>query len=326
MLDRLLEEKDLEITGVSGTSAGAMNAVVMAGGFRKGKHEGAKQALSDFWHEISAVGALVSPIKTTPFEHWQSKWNLDGTLSYEVFDVLTHIFSPYQINPFNLNPLRNILERMIDWKIINHGGDIPLFLTATSVRTGRPRIFRCNEVTIDSVLASACIPFYFQTVEINGEPFWDGGYMGNPSIWPLIYHTRPPDILLVQINPLEREGTPHKASEIINRLNEITFNSSLISEMRAIDFVVRLIEENHLSETKYKRVNMHMIPSPTLTDELNASSKLNTDIEFFTLLCEVGRQAADGWLKDNKRHIGQRGTVDIRETFLDKPPLHSVTE
>jgi NTE family protein len=316
VLDRLLDEKDIDIHGVSGSSAGAMNAVVMSYGFRKGNRKGAKQALSDFWTEVSSVGALCSPVKATPLEQWQDKWNLDGSFSYEVFDMLTRIFSPYQINPFNLNPLRYILRNQIDWDVVNGGGDMPLFLTATSVRTGRPRIFRCHEVTIESLLASACIPFYFQTIEIDGEPYWDGGYMGNPSIWPLIYYTHHRDILLVQINPLEREGTPHKASEIINRLNEITFNSSLISEMRAIDFVTRLIDENHLSGEKYKHVNMHMIPSPTMTDELNSSSKLNTDIKFFTLLREVGQNAAEAWLKKNKDQIGVQGSIDIKETFL----------
>jgi len=316
VLDRLLEEEDIIIDSVSGTSAGAMNAVVLSGGFRAGRHAGAKAALSDFWHEISAVSAIANPVKATFFEQWRDQWNLDGTVSYEMFDLLTRMFSPYQINPFNLNPLRTLLTSQIDWEIINRGGDIPIFITATSVRSGRARVFRCHEVTVDTLLASACIPFYFQTVEIDGEPYWDGGYMGNPSLWPLIYHAKSRDILLIQINPLEREGTPHKASEIINRLNEINFNSSLIAEMRAIDFVARLIEDNHLSEEKYKRLNMHMIPAPDVTYQLNASSKLNTDMQFLNLLRDIGRNAAEKWIRENKRHIGERGTVDIRETFL----------
>jgi len=322
VLDRLLEEEDIIIDSVSGTSAGAINAVVFSGGFRAGKHAGAKAALSNLWHEVSAVGALTNPVKTTFFEQWRDQWNLDGTLSYEMFELMTRMFSPYQINPFNLNPLRSLLASQIDWDIINAGGDIPVFITATSVRNGRARVFRCHEVTVDTLLASACIPFYFQTVEIDGEPYWDGGYMGNPSLWPLIYHAKSRDILLVQINPLEREGIPHKAGEIINRLNEITFNSSLIAEMRAIDFVARLIEDNHLSEEKYKRLNMHMIPAPDVACQLNASSKLNTDMRFLNLLRDIGRNSAESWIKENKRHIGDRCTVDIREVFLGLPPEH----
>jgi NTE family protein len=233
-----------------------------------------------------------------------------------MLELMVRVFSPYQFNPFNLNPLRQLLTRFVDWDVVRAGGDIPVFITATSVRSGGPRVFRCHEVSVDAVLASACIPFYFQTVEIDGEPYWDGGYMGNPSIWPLIYYTPLKDILLVQINPIMRDEVPKQANEIINRLNEINFNSSLISEMRAIDFVRRLLDENRLDENKYKRVNMHMIPAPALEYRLNASSKLNTDMDFLEFLCAKGRAAADAWLAQNKHHVGVRPSLDIRSTFL----------
>jgi NTE family protein len=316
VLDRLLEEEDIELHGVSGTSAGAMNAVVLAHGYRLGQRAGARMALRQFWQEISALGCLFNPFKSNPIDEWRQNWNLDNTLSYQMLELMVRIFSPYQLNPFNLNPLRQLLSRFIDWNVLKAGGDIPVFITATSVRTGGPRVFRCQEVSVDAVLASACIPFYFQTVEIDGEPYWDGGYMGNPSIWPLIYYTPLKDILLVQINPLTRAEIPRQANEIINRLNEISFNSSLIAEMRAIDFVRRLLDENRLDGRKYKRVNMHMIPAPALEYRLNASSKLNTDMDFLEFLCEKGRAAADAWLAQNKSHIGVKASIDIRDTFL----------
>jgi NTE family protein len=316
VLDRLLEEEDVQLHGVSGTSAGAMNAVVLAHGYRTGKRPGARKALRAFWEEISALGCLINPFKPNPLDEWRQNWNLDSTISYQMLELMVRVFSPYQFNPFNLNPLRQLLSHFVDWNVLNAGGDIPVFITATSVRTGGPRVFRCHEVSVDAVLASACIPFYFQTVEIDGEPYWDGGYMGNPSIWPLIYYTPLKDILLVQIKPIMRDEVPKQANDIINRLNEINFNSSLISEMRAIDFVRRLLDENRLDEKKYKRVNMHMIPAPAIEYRLNASSKLNTDMDFLEFLCVKGRAAADTWLAQNKHHIGVRASLDIRSTFL----------
>jgi len=173
VLDRILEEEDIVIAGISGTSAGAMNAALVSSGFRTNKHAGAKAALASFWQDVSEAGAF-APIKTTPFEQWRDGWNLDGSVTYEMFDMMTRMFSPYQLNPLNLNPLRDIITRHVNWKLINDGGDIPLFITATSVRTGRARIFRCSQITPDVLMASACIPIYFQTVVIDGEPYWDG--------------------------------------------------------------------------------------------------------------------------------------------------------
>jgi NTE family protein len=318
VLDRLLDEEEVVLHGVSGTSAGAMNAIVLAHGYRSGGRQGAKAALNRFWREVSALGCIYSPFKSTPLDYWMQNWNIDSTASYQLFELMVRIFSPYQYNPFNLNPLRSLLAELIDWKRINAGGAVPVFITATSVRTGRPRVFRCHEVTVDAVLASACIPFYFQTVDVDNEPYWDGGYMGNPSIWPLIYYTELKDILLVQINPLTRDETPMQANEIINRLNEISFNSSLIAEMRAIDFVRRLIDENRLDEKKYKRINMHMIPAPALEYHLNASSKLNTDMAFLEFLHDKGWAAADAWVRENGAAIGVSSSIDIAETFLGR--------
>lgn len=321
VLDRLLEEEDIEFTGISGTSAGAMNAVVLINGYMEGGNAGAKKSLECFWQSVSDLGMLINPIRQTPLEELYSPWNLDWSLSYTFFDIMSRFFSPYELNPLNINPLRGILEKHLNLDAIRACSRIQLFLAATHVESGQQRIFRCKEITVDVVLASACIPFLFQAVEIDGAPYWDGGYMGNPALWPLIYYTPIDDVMLVQINPLYRAGTPKKAQEIINRLNEINFNSSLIAEMRAINFVKKLIHDNKLDPEKYKDVKLHTIGLADPLRDYDASSKMNTRWEFFLHLKEIGRVAADSWLKAHKKDIGHRSTVDIRKEFLT--PHHS---
>lgn len=316
VLDRLLEEEDLHIQGISGTSAGAMNGAVLVHGYMENGRDGAKAALEAFWREVSVVGGFASPMHSTPLSAWQEGWNLDHSAGYSWFDMMSRVFSPYELNPLNINPLKTVLERVIKIESLQACSTIQLFVAATSVHSGQPRVFGCEEMTIDVLLASACIPFLFQAVEIDGEPYWDGGYMGNPVIWPLVYNTPVEDVLLVQINPLYRAETPKRAYEIINRLNEINFNSSLIAEMRAINFVARLIKDNKLDDKKYKDVRMHMVSLPGEMLHLNASSKLNTSWEFFMELRDMGRLQAEDWLKHHKAHIGQKATVNIAETFL----------
>jgi NTE family protein len=315
VLDRLLEEEDIEIEAISGTSAGAMNAAVLANGYMQNGRAGAKNLLETFWYEVSLLG-LVSPFQQTPFEQYGNSWNLDWSLSYSYFDLISRLISPYQLNPLNLNPLRWVLDKVLDKSLLNACSSMKLFISATQVRSGQPRIFECGEITTDVLLASTCIPQIFQAVEIDGEPYWDGGFMGNPVIWPLVYRTNISDVLLVQINPIFRDGTPKHASDIINRLNEITFNSSLIGEMRAINFVSKLIRENRLDSNKYKDVRMHMIAADPEVHGLNASSKLNTSWAFFQYLCSMGRDRAEVWIRENKHHIGKKSSVDIREIFL----------
>jgi NTE family protein len=326
VLDRLLEESDLTIRAISGTSAGAMNAVVLADGYRRGGREMAKERLHDFWTRIGQMSAFLNPSHETELERIADGWNIDRSLGYRWMETLTRMFSPYQLNPFNINPLRSLLSEMIDWDCINRGGEIALFITATSVTTGRARIFLSHEITEDVLLASACLPFLFQSVVIDGEPYWDGGYMGNPSMWPLMYNTPIKDILLVQINPLVRPDVPKTANAIINRMNEITFNSSLIAEMRAIHFVADLVEQGKLEDDRYKKMHMHMIEAPDMTYGLNASSKVNTDCRFLKFLHGIGREKADAWLKAHKGDIGVRGTLDIANVFLGEAPNQSPTE
>mgnify|MGYP001101515696 CR=1 FL=1 len=320
VLDRLLEEEDIFIEGISGTSAGAMNAATLAHGYMKNGRHGAKEALQSFWWEISLLGRIFSPFKSTPLQNSRNDWNLDWSLSYNTYELMSHILSPYQLNPLNMNPLKWVLEKTLDFKLLQSCEAIKLFIAATAVRTGHPRIFRQNEITIDVLLASACIPAIFQAVIIDNEPYWDGGYMGNPVIWPLIYYTDSLDVMLVQINPLYREETPYHSYEIINRLNEITFNSSLIAEMRSINFVSRLVQSGKLDRNEYKDLNIHLITGNDRLHKLNASSKMNAEWEFFKHLHSIGRTSADKWLKKFKTSIGQESTINIQDVFLSKKP------
>jgi NTE family protein len=246
VLDRLLEEDRLWVEGISGTSAGALNAAILAQGFvRRGGRRGARDELDDFWCKVSEL-ARFSPVHRSAFDHVLGNWNIDGSPGAMWLDLVERVLSPYQLNPMNLNPLRDLLTDRLDIPAIQACPPLQNFVCPTNVETGHARIFRRNEVTLDALLASACLPFTFQAVEIDGVPYWDGGYMGNPVIFPLIYYCDSRDVAIVQINPLVRKGTPRSATEIANRVNEISFNSSLIAEMRAIAFVQRLIEGKNL--------------------------------------------------------------------------------
>lgn len=318
VLDRLLIEDDIIIDGVSGTSAGALNAAVMVNGYAIGGQQGARQMLRNFWQKVSEVSAL-SPLNKTTLERLITGWNMDASPFYHVVEALSHMVSPYDANPLNINPLRGVLESVLDVDAFRSCTAIKLFVAATHVESGQARVFDCEEMSVDVLLASCCLPQIFQAIEIDGEHYWDGGYMGNPVIWPLIYHTDSEDIVLVQINPIHRQGVPRQPMEIINRLNEISFNSSLIAEMRAIDFVSRLIHHGKLNQKHYKDLKMHLIYSPEEWQELNASSKMNASWEFFEHLYTMGYDATHDWLRAHKSEIGKQSTIDIREKFLTGP-------
>lgn len=316
VLDRLFNETDIEINAISGTSAGAMNAAVAMSAYLKKGPKAAQAALEAFWRDVAELGAVASPFLPNMVQDVWQGFNFDTNPAYNAMDMLSRMFSPYQLNPLNLNPLRDVLEKHVHIETLHEAARNKLFITATNVETGQARVFTCKDISVDALLASACLPFLFQAVEIDGAPYWDGGYMGNPVLWPLFYETPVDDVLLVQINPLVREGTPKTASAIINRLNEITFNASLVAEMRAIEFVRRLIEQEKLPTSKYRHVRMHRIELPENDMQLNASSKMNTSWPFFKALHDTGYAQADAWLKKNKHNIGVRATVDIKETFL----------
>ncbi|MES2215371.1 MAG: patatin-like phospholipase family protein [Pseudomonadota bacterium] len=315
VLDRLLEEENLEIEGISGTSAGAMNAAVMVDGYIKNGRPGAKEGLRNFWSEVSRMGQY-SPMHNSPFPGTPNNWNLDSSPAFVMFDIFTRLFSPYQINPMNINPLKNIVENLIDFDALQKSNMIDLFVTATSVTTGQPHVFHHKEITIDTIMGSACLPSMFQAVKIGDDHYWDGGYAGNPSIWPLTYHSDTSDIVVVEINPVKRETLPMNGNDVANRVNEIAFNASLISEIRSIHLINTLIEKKHVSTDRYRKLHIHLVEAPDSMLELNASSKVNTSWEFLEHLKELGRKSAEKWLKLNFEHLGVKSSVDIYDTYL----------
>jgi len=314
VLDWFLEDSRFAIDAITGTSAGAMNAVVLASGLETGGEDGARENLETFWREVSREAQL-SPIQRSPIDMFFGEWSLDHSPSYLFFDVVSRFASPYEFNPLNVNPLRDVVASVVDFDRVHCCSAVKLFIAATNVFTGKIRVFREKEVTLDSVMASACLPQLFQAVEIDGEPYWDGGYMGNPPLYPLFYGTETPDVLLIQINPTERRQVPKTAREIVNRLNEITFNSTLLRELRAIDFVTRLIEEGSLSGEDYTKVHMHRISAGELKP-LQASSKMNAEWSFLTHLRDLGRETAKDWLDRHFDDIGKRSTFDLRGEII----------
>ncbi|HEX2972498.1 MAG TPA: patatin-like phospholipase family protein, partial [Tepidisphaeraceae bacterium] len=289
VLDRLLEDDRIVIGGISGTSAGAMNGAVVADGLDRGGKEAAREALTNFWTGVSRA-ALSSPFQRTPVDWLMGRWNLDASPSYHFFEFLSRALSPYVLNPMNLNPLRDMIASLVDFEHVRHAQGIKLFVCATNVRTGKPRVFQREELTADMVMASACLPFVFQAVEIDGEAYWDGGYIGNPLLAPLVADPQSRDLVIVQINPIVREDIPRQAVDIFNRINEISFNAALIKELRAIAYLKTLISEGNLERHRYMDVFFHRINADPELRPLGASSKLNGEWAFLKHLHDVGYQ------------------------------------
>jgi NTE family protein len=281
VLDRLLEEPWLGIDGISGTSAGAMNAAVLVDGHAKGGADGARTALENFWRRVSEA-ARFSPLRRGPLDVILGRWTLDSSPIYVAMDLMSRLLSPYDLNPMGGNPLRAILAETIDFERLAQA-PTKLFITATNVRTGRPHVFKNSTVTPDVLLASACLPTMFQAIEIDGDPYWDGGYSGNPTITPLVRECKSQDTILVQINPVERERSPRSASDILNRLNEVSFNAVLLKELRMIAVLRQVADPGNSEGALWAGMRIHRIASDMLT-ELGASSQLNAEWEFFTLL------------------------------------------
>lgn len=315
VLDRLLEDERLTFEGISASSAGAMNATVFAHGLTVGGRSGARESLAQFWRQVSEVSAC-SPLQPSPFDHLMNNHALEMSPAFVFFDLMTRMLSPYQFNPLNHNPLKDVLERVVDFERLRRENVVKLYLCASNVRTGKIKILENNDLTSSAVLASGCLPFLFQAVEIEGEHYWDGGYMGNPAIFPLIYHCASPDVVIVHLNPIERDEVPINARDIINRINELSFNSSLIREMRAIAFVTRLIDSGELKSANMKRVLIHSIEAETFMRGLSVSSKLNGDWTFLTRLRDLGRTQAEAWLVENFDRLNHESTVDIRAKYL----------
>lgn len=308
VLDRLVEEPWFRIAGISGTSAGAMNAAVLADGWADGEADGARAALERFWKRVSRAAAF-SPLQRSPIDRLMGRWTLDTSPAYVFMDLMSRVLSPYALNPLDFNPLRAILADSVDQERLTRS-PIKLFITATSVRTGRGRIFRNAEITADVLLASACLPTMFRAIEIDGELYWDGGYTGNPTITPLVRETEARDSILVQINPRERPETPRTAPEILNRLNEISFNSPLMKELRMIALVRQVADPGTGEGARWAKMRMHRIMTDMLA-EFGASSKLNAEWEFISMLRTEGRRAASGFLDVHGMHLGERSTADL---------------
>lgn len=315
VLDRLLEDGRIKLEGISGTSAGALNAVVLADGIMKGGREGARRALAEFWDAVADM-ARYSPVQRSPYDVLMRNWNLESSPTYVLFNSMSRLFSPYQINPFNINPLRDMLQEKVNFDRVRCCSEVKVYISATSVRTGKVKIFRTEELSVAAIMASACLPFLFQAVEVDGEAYWDGGYMGNPVIYPLIYRCESPDIVIVQINPLYREELPTTAPEILDRVNEISFNSSLMREMRVIAFVGKLLEEESLDPKRYKRMLIHRIEAESEMKTLGAASKLNAERDFLIYLRDLGRRATGEWLDENYDKLGRESTVDIKTDYM----------
>lgn len=309
VLDALLEDGRIEPRAITATSAGAMNAVAFAHGWLEDGADGARQTLEAFWHDVSRRGAAFRPmlpsgalLRLAPF-----------------LDAFSRLTSPYDLNPFNFDPLRECLDGLIDFDRLRSQTEIPLFITATCVTTGRAEVFSGQRISTDSVLASACLPFIRQAVEIDGKPYWDGGFTGNPALWPLFYENTPDDLLIVHINPLKRPGTPKAADDIMNRVNEITFNASMIAELRAVAFVKRLIEDDLLKDPAkagFRNLHIHAIRADDALNAYSAASKYDTRWGFLTGLRDRGREAAKDWLETCHVHVGKRSSVDVRRDYL----------
>ena len=307
-LDRLLEEPWLQIDGISGTSAGAMNAAVLVEGHAKGGADAARSALEGFWRSVSRA-ALLSPLRRGFLDVLLNRWTLDHSPVFVAMDIMARVFSPYNLNPGGSNPLQQILAECIDFERLGRA-PIKLFVTATNVRTGQGRVFRNPEITPDVLLASACLPTLFQAVEIEGENYWDGGYSGNPTITPLVRECKSHDTILVQINPVERSGIPKTAREILNRLNEVSFNSVLLKELRMIALLRQVADPGDTEGASWAGMRIHRVTSDLMVN-LGYSSKLNAEWDFLCMLRDAGRSAAESFLAAHGADLGRRSSYDL---------------
>ena len=322
VLDRLLEDGRIRLDAISGTSAGAMSAAVLADGYMQNGYDGARENLRRFWRAV-ANNAMLNPLKRTPIDVFMGNWSVSSSPALMVMEMFQSMASPYMFNPLNINPLADILESVVDFERLRRCDDIKLFISATNVENGRVKVFNRHELRCEMVMASATLPFLFQAVQVDGKPYWDGGYMGNPALFPFYGHeVESDDIMIVQINPVERPGTPKMPREIMERLREITFNSSLLKELRSVDFINRLMDEGKMAEDGFRRMRVHIVQAPGEVTSLGASSRMNPEWAFLQHLFELGRDSADQWLNQHFEDIGERETVDIGGLFGELGATH----
>jgi NTE family protein len=308
VLDRLLLEDWLQIEGVSGTSAGAMNAAVMISGHAKNGAEGARAALEQFWRNVARAAAF-SPFQRSFLDVLCGRWTLDYSPAVQLMYTMTQLVSPYDMVFLGGNPLLRVLEESVDFAALR-GARIRLFVTATNVRTGRTRVFRNEDISIPALLASACLPQFFPAVEIEGEAYWDGGFAGNPTMFPLIAETESDDTILIPINPIERRNVPRRARDIVERVNEISFNTATLKELKMLALLRRVADPSGGEGRRWAEMRMHVVNNDAILD-LGASSKLNAEWAFLTMLRDEGRRAAEAFLAAHGDDLGKRSSLDI---------------
>jgi len=317
VLDRLLQDGRIGIEAISATSAGAMNAVALASGMAAGGPKAARESLHHFWEEVSRTDLMFDFY--APLNQWIQALKLPPEYHpfHAAIHFLTHMLPPALLNPFNLNPLRTVLSKVIDFDRLNQAAEAPrLFLNATNIRTGKIKVFETPRISLDAVLASACLPPYFQAIEIDGEHYWDGGYLGNPAIFPLIYRRGSKDVVIVQVTAIRRDELPTSAADVLHRITEISFNSSLMREMRAVAFATRLIDNGELDGTRHSRMLIHWIGNDRLMSELGTATQFHPEWSLLCRLRDAGREATGRWLAQHFDAIGSRSTVDVNEMFL----------
>ena len=308
VLDRLLEEPWLEIEGISGTSAGAMNGAVMASGYAREGRDGARQALEGFWRKVSKA-ARFSPFQRGPVDILLGRWTLDNSPAFLMMDLMARMVSPYDVPSVGGNPLADVLAESLDFSALRNG-PIKVFVTATNVRTGRARVFRNADLGVEALLASACLPQLFQAVEIDGEAYWDGGFAGNPTLVPLVTELESDDTILIPINPIDRPGMPRSARDILDRVNEISFNAVALKELKMMALLRKVADPGDSEGAAWARMRLHMVRNDVMV-ELGYSSKLNAEWPFLEWLRDAGRQAGEEFLRDHAAAIGKHSSIDL---------------
>jgi NTE family protein len=316
VLDRLLEDERLTIEGISGTSAGAINGAMLVAGMIEGGRDGARARLREFWRRVADCSQW-SPLQPTPWDRLFGNFNLDHSPAFQAFDLMTRLWSPNELNPLDVNPLRDIVSELVDFDRLRGAAPVKLFVNTTNVRTGKIRVFANAELRVEALLASACLPNLQKAVEIDGEHYWDGGFMGNPAMFPLLYNCKASDIVLVEINPIAIAGVPESARAIIDRMNSISFNATMMREMRTIAFVTRLLDQHRLTGRSHlRRINFHMIEAEDEMARYGVSSKLSPDWTFLLTLFELGRARTEAWLDRHFAKIGVDSSIDLQKLFF----------
>lgn len=317
VMDRLLEEDDIYIEAASGTSAGGMNSAALIDGVIHGGNAGARAKMNDFWRLMSDLSKKISPNQTTPIDKFNKYYNLDRSPGHIIMNFLMSFFSPYQLNPTNYNPLEDFARDFFDFQAVRDNKEHKIFLGATNVKTGKVKVFSNDQFCPDSLMASACLSTMFQAAKVDGDYYWDGGYIANPPIYPLIYNCEARDIILIQLTRSHCSEVPTTKTGIKDRIQEITFNNCLVREMRSIYTITKMIDDGIIKDPSVKRMNVHLIKNEDAFRGLDMSSALNADWDFLQMLKEAGRSTADRWLKAHKEKIGTKQNSIDPETFSD---------